>query len=450
MMAYLFELLLYTTIVQFVKLDGEIFGIFEWDVIFALHMAGSLIVMLLWNPKFKPLIYISSVICLAGLVPCLILPFSNIQIVFAAIALFGLGGVVTCSRCGFAFATNNSEKAIGLVAMFVVDRLIRILRNLGYRGTFLTIILPIMLCICLITCLMLYKEEDLQVLERSSKSDVKGLYWALAYFIFFFVVDGELAVFVKGSGFFGVGVAGTYIGITVLALLLFVFKLNSFHVWNVFFVVTALAFLTVAMQPFFNIGAVYYLSAGMTQMGWPLALYFLACAQKRFASYKLLKQSTVIYIIASPISKYGTSIIAHFSPDMTTYNFASAFYIILIMVIFLTLQPYSYRYLFSSEWLSQMSRPDMEAITETVEEKDQFEKWNLSPRQKEVAVLLLSGKTRRQISGELQLSESTVKLHTSELYKKLNINSRIELFSMFGVQGEAGDDSAEEQTELNG
>ena len=108
------------------------------------------------------------------------------------------------------------------------------------------------------------------------------------------------------------------------------------------------------------------------------------------------------------------------------------------------LSPYSNRYLFSNEWISQLTDPDMKVFIEAVEQTDEFEKWNLSPRQKEVAILLLAGKTRRQISGELQLSESTVKLHTSELYKKLNINSRIELFRIFGVSGNSGEDNSEE------
>lgn len=79
-----------------------------------------------------------------------------------------------------------------------------------------------------------------------------------------------------------------------------------------------------------------------------------------------------------------------------------------------------------------MNKAEMQKAA--TEKLDQFASYKLTPRQKEVALLLLEGKTRRQISGELGLSESTVKLHVSELYKRLGINSRFELFKLFDVK----------------
>ena len=94
--------------------------------------------------------------------------------------------------------------------------------------------------------------------------------------------------------------------------------------------------------------------------------------------------------------------------------------------------PLSSRYLFSQLWLNDMNKAEMQKAVN--EKLDQFEPYQLTPRQKEVALLLLEGKTRRQISAELGLSESTVKLHVSELYKRLGINSRFELFKLFDVK----------------
>ena len=50
----------------------------------------------------------------------------------------------------------------------------------------------------------------------------------------------------------------------------------------------------------------------------------------------------------------------------------------------------------------------------------------------------ISGKSgHRFCQRGVPARESTVKNHTSELYKKLGINSRVELFKIFGVDENA-------------
>jgi DNA-binding CsgD family transcriptional regulator len=55
---------------------------------------------------------------------------------------------------------------------------------------------------------------------------------------------------------------------------------------------------------------------------------------------------------------------------------------------------------------------------------------NLSEREKQVALLLLQGKTYRTIAGELFISENTVKYYVKNIYSKFNIQSRAELIDM--------------------
>lgn len=61
-----------------------------------------------------------------------------------------------------------------------------------------------------------------------------------------------------------------------------------------------------------------------------------------------------------------------------------------------------------------------------------FENWSeidlLSQREKEVLRLIMQNKKRKDIADELFVTESTIKKHTSSIYKKLNINNRSELF----------------------
>lgn len=50
----------------------------------------------------------------------------------------------------------------------------------------------------------------------------------------------------------------------------------------------------------------------------------------------------------------------------------------------------------------------------------------LTPRQRDVLRLLVAGQSNRQISVELGLSEATVKVHVTAIYRTLNVNSRMQ------------------------
>jgi DNA-binding CsgD family transcriptional regulator len=56
---------------------------------------------------------------------------------------------------------------------------------------------------------------------------------------------------------------------------------------------------------------------------------------------------------------------------------------------------------------------------------------NLTPRESEIFNLLLTGLSRKQIAGELALSEAGASFHIKNLYRKLGIQSRTELLSKF-------------------
>ena len=53
----------------------------------------------------------------------------------------------------------------------------------------------------------------------------------------------------------------------------------------------------------------------------------------------------------------------------------------------------------------------------------------LTERQRKVYDLIISGKTNKEIMTELFIEQSTLKTHINQIYKKLNIKSRIELKS---------------------
>jgi DNA-binding NarL/FixJ family response regulator len=55
-----------------------------------------------------------------------------------------------------------------------------------------------------------------------------------------------------------------------------------------------------------------------------------------------------------------------------------------------------------------------------------------SRRQKDLLPLLMRGKSNREISEELMISEHTVKVHLYRLYQRMNVKSRLEAVYKFG------------------
>lgn len=61
----------------------------------------------------------------------------------------------------------------------------------------------------------------------------------------------------------------------------------------------------------------------------------------------------------------------------------------------------------------------------------QFGVWQLTPAEREVALLLLKGYSHKHVASETGRSERTVRQHATSLYGKAGLNSRAELAAFF-------------------
>lgn len=61
----------------------------------------------------------------------------------------------------------------------------------------------------------------------------------------------------------------------------------------------------------------------------------------------------------------------------------------------------------------------------------QFERWGLTPTEREVAMLLLQGHGHKQIAGRTGRSERTVRQHAVSVYEKSGLGGRAELAGFF-------------------
>lgn len=81
-----------------------------------------------------------------------------------------------------------------------------------------------------------------------------------------------------------------------------------------------------------------------------------------------------------------------------------------------------------SSW-KEKSRTFIEGLSQAMDE--QFEKWHLTPSEKEVAILLIKGLSTKEIADIRSASEKTVRAQATSLYKKSQVLGRYELSAFF-------------------
>jgi DNA-binding NarL/FixJ family response regulator len=62
---------------------------------------------------------------------------------------------------------------------------------------------------------------------------------------------------------------------------------------------------------------------------------------------------------------------------------------------------------------------------------ERFDAWGLTPAEREVALLLLKGRSHKQIAFDTGRSERTVRQHAVSVYQKSRLNGRAELSAFF-------------------
>jgi FixJ family two-component response regulator len=90
---------------------------------------------------------------------------------------------------------------------------------------------------------------------------------------------------------------------------------------------------------------------------------------------------------------------------------------------------------FSSEVLLNAIRQALERSTAALRREDAMRLLrdcyaSLTPREREVMVLAISGLLNKQVGGELGISEITVKAHRGQVMRKMNANSFADLVNM--------------------
>lgn len=371
----------------------------------------------------------------AAFISWLVSTESQLSLLLAILFMFGLGGCAACAAFAYTFALNNTERLLGAAAISLFFSLNQLDSGLSLLSGYFDKIYLTLLVAGTCLCLLLYRTKDFAAADNRPRATLNP---ALLLMLYFFVAHYFIEIFytyLPGASSAGAMIANGAVGLLVVCLALGLQFLTTGSVWhmcNLFFVAMILTYALYFTPDGFALRSVARLIHGFEQMGYIAAYYLLGCVFKKHGDFRLFKLCLVTILPVSMLSYVIPGALAAGAPDLLPL--AATLTSSAVFIIFIMLSPAYSKHLFQADWSEDFYAVDMTEAARKVKKSDLLEKLKLSPREKEVAALLLNGQGAKQIAGELEISVHTANFHIKNLYRKLNINTRSELFARFNPQ----------------
>ncbi len=375
---------------------------------------------------------ISATVAAASYIPWIMMDEGHLSLMLAILFMFFLGGCAACAAFAYTFALNNTERLLGAAmistffALNQIDSGLSLLSGL-FDKTYLTALVA---GSC--ACLFLYRTRDFAVAENKPKAT---LYPALKLTLYFFVAHYFVEIFytyLPGASMPNAMVANGTVGILVVCLavaLQFITKRSIWNMCNLFFIAEIGTYILYFMPEGSALRSFARFLHGFEQMGYIAAYYLLGCVFKKHGDFRIFKLCLVTILPVSMLSYVIPGIFASYAP--TLLPLAATLTSGAVFVVFILMSPAYSKHLFFAEWSDDFYGVDMAEAGQKIKQSGMLEGLNLSPREKEVASLLLQGQSAKDIAKKLEITISTANFHIKNLYKKLNIGSRSELFARF-------------------
>jgi len=171
-------------------------------------------------------------------------------------------------------------------------------------------------------------------------------------------------------------------------------------------------------------------------LGYIIIYYLCGGAIKKSKSLKMFRLYCVVFFV----EYFGISgAFSHAFDRFEWPNYYLAFGVVLVLcsACFLLI-PLLQKKLFEADWTDGLHLKDMAeyaqplAATEAINDKDHL---NLTDREHEIFTMLLKNMSPKEIAYTLKVSYHTVVFHRTNLYRKLGIQSRSELFAEYLTAG---------------
>ena len=421
----------------FLNENVRVFDLSATTVTFFAFAAGAIIMFAFASAKNIAVISkISSVITAAGFLPWVFLPSGYASLICASIFMAGLGGWVTTGSFSFVFVLNNAERFFASAFLVLLIGLAQWTAQfvpappIAYKGFAAAIVLT--LCVCM----YFVKKADFAGAGEKPRKRFDPSIWLVLFILFSYFA-------IRISGFYAPAFqhpsdARIY-GIFAMAFLLCCILLQVIFQRSVW-IMCCVFFLSSVMSHvawYMGLPNAAYLLSELKEVGFLTTFYLLGCVTNKFLDFRMHKRLILLCMTLVGALYVGIDIL-HITLSST--QSIAVIVAAVLFTVFLLLSPSFSQRLFFADWSREFRLINMTSLADGALNANKGEpsrlpsldNTNLSPREKQVVLLLLQGMTLRQVAPELGLTVSTVATYSKAIYKKLGINSRAELFLLFG------------------
>lgn len=331
----------------------------------------------------------------------------------------GFGGCAGLAFFGFTYALNDIERFFGAaitVLFCMLSQIIFFIPALGQQSGLLYLGAQVLVTLL---CLTRFKSGDYLDFQATRKTDgVKPL----AIVLFFFIAHRVVVFFYSYLPYAAPSLIVRLIGIIVIVISLYVFftyKFNTWHMCNLFFAGMTISYL---IHLLFS-SEKSLLFANCLQefgfMGYIVSYYLLGTTLHRYADFKRFRLIFLVIVL-------NGFLLSHVVPGLLYKNMPQAMPLIgglltfAFFLVFAILSPTFSEQMFSSE----EKDPEMRRI-------EIMQEHCLTAREQEVVLMLLEGGMLKEVAASLDISLDTVKFHSKNIYRKLNVRGRNELLNFF-------------------
>jgi DNA-binding CsgD family transcriptional regulator len=226
---------------------------------------------------------------------------------------------------------------------------------------------------------------------------------------------------------FGVG---TFISVGLVVIVQLLIGRSALYLWLMFLVFSLLGLGSLLYDTHITLisgSFAYGLGDGL---GYIVICYMCAGAIKRSKSLRMFRLYCLMFFVEYFVISGLFSIYFNYFDSPNKFL---AFGVVLVLVsVSLLLMPFMQKKLFDADWTDGLYLRDMEeyslpfAQTEAINAQNNLD---LTPREEEIFTMLLAGRAPKEIAHTLKISYYTVLFHQKNLYRKLGIQSRAELFA---------------------